>query len=65
MLLTDLLGGFEPLVGQVGAYGEAYLVGGAVAALGLVCAFFVRSSQRRDEGAPEGAFVDDREPVPA
>ncbi|MEO6317219.1 MAG: MFS transporter [Acidimicrobiales bacterium] len=54
----------EPAAGQVGAYGEAYLVGGAVAALGLVCAFFVRSSQRRDEGAREGALVRDPEPVP-
>jgi len=52
-------------VGEVGAYGEAYLVGGAVAAAGLACAFFVQSSQRRAEGAPEGALARDPEPVPA
>jgi len=48
-------------VGQVGAYGEAYLVGGAMAALGLACAFFVQSSQRRAEGAPQGALARDAE----
>ncbi len=42
--------------GRVGAYGEAYLVGGAVALLGLVTSTFVRSSPRRAEGAPEGAL---------
>jgi EmrB/QacA subfamily drug resistance transporter len=45
-------------VGSVAAYGEAYLVGGAVAALGIVAALFVRSSGMlagRDRGAPEGA----------
>ncbi|MGK2949716.1 MAG: MFS transporter [Acidimicrobiales bacterium] len=48
----------EPAVGAVAAYGEAYLVGAAMAALGLVCALFVQSSRRlvRDEGAPEGAL---------
>lgn len=50
-------------VGEVGAYGEAYLVGGAVAAVGLACAFFVQSSQRRVEGAPEGALARDTEPA--
>jgi MFS family permease len=55
----------EPSVGEVGAYGEAYLVGGFVAALGLVTATFVQSSQRRrDKGAPEGAPVErDGEPA--
>src|SRR3546814_19033100 len=45
----------EPAVGEVGAYGEAYLVGGGVALLGVVTAAFVRSS-RRAEGAPQGAL---------
>ncbi len=49
----------EPAVGEVGAYGEAYLVGGLMAACGLVCALFVQSS-RRGEGAPQGAPVADR-----
>lgn len=53
----------EPAVGPVAAYGEAYLVGALVAALGLVTATFVRSSRRRAEGAPQGAL--DREPHPA
>ena len=53
----------RPSVGEVGAYGEAYLVGGAVAAVGLACAFFVQSSQRRAEGAPRGALVRDPEPT--
>jgi EmrB/QacA subfamily drug resistance transporter len=47
--------------GQVGAYGEAYLVGAAVAAAGVACAFFVRSSQRRVEGAHVGALEPSRE----
>jgi hypothetical protein len=47
----------------VGAYGEAYLVGGAVAFLGLLTSFFVRSSQRRAEGAPQGALERDPEPA--
>ncbi|MGQ0831437.1 MAG: MFS transporter, partial [Microthrixaceae bacterium] len=42
--------------GAVGAYGEAYLVGGFVALLGLITSTFVRSSQRRVEGAPQGAL---------
>jgi EmrB/QacA subfamily drug resistance transporter len=53
----------EPAAGEVGAYGEAYLLGGIVAALGLATAFFVRSSPRRAEGAPEGAL--DQDPQPA
>lgn len=46
----------ESAVGEVAAYGEAYLVGGGVAALGVVCALFVESS-RRAKGAPEGALA--------
>jgi len=54
-----------PSAGAVGAYGEAYLVGGFVAALGLVSSLFVQSSRRgrrpaRAEGAPEGALEADR-----
>jgi predicted MFS family arabinose efflux permease len=49
--------------GEVGAYGEAYLVGGFVAALGLVTAAFVQSSQRRVEGGPEAALDRDRAPA--
>jgi EmrB/QacA subfamily drug resistance transporter len=51
--------------GEVGAYGEAYLVGAMVAALGVVTACFVRSSDRRVEGAPQGALAREPEPVPA
>jgi len=53
----------ESSAGEVGAYGEAYLLGGAVAALGLVTAWFVQSSVRRAEGAPRGAL--DQDPSPA
>jgi MFS family permease len=53
----------EASAGEVGAYGEAYLVGGLAAALGLVCAVFVQSSQRRAEGAPEGALERGSEPA--
>ena len=42
----------EPAVGVVGAYGEAYLVGGAVAAVGIICAAFVQTSRRRSPDAP-------------
>jgi len=49
--------------GEVGAYGEAYLVGGFVALLGLVTSTFVRSSDRRAEGAPQGAL--DQQPSAA
>jgi EmrB/QacA subfamily drug resistance transporter len=50
----------EAAVGEVGAYGEAYLVGGLVAALGLATALFVQSTPRRAEGAPQGALDTDR-----
>ncbi|MDP1820976.1 MAG: MFS transporter [Acidimicrobiales bacterium] len=53
----------EPSVGEVAAYGEAYLLGGAVAALGVVTACFVRSSDRRVEGVPLAALDDDRSPA--
>jgi MFS family permease len=49
----------EDSVGEVAAYGEAYLVGGAVGAVGIVLSLFVQSSVRgRDEGAPQGALVE-------
>lgn len=51
----------EASSGEVGAYGEAYLVGGAVAFLGLLTSFFVRSSRWRVEGAPQGALERDPE----
>jgi MFS family permease len=53
----------EPSVGAVAAYGEAYLVGAAAAALGLACALFVRSSPRHAEHAAHGARVQDQEPA--
>jgi EmrB/QacA subfamily drug resistance transporter len=53
----------QPSVGDVAAYGEAYLVGAGVAALGLACAMFVRSSPRRAEGAPQGALARDQAPA--
>jgi hypothetical protein len=34
----------QPAVGELAAFGDAYLVGAAAAFLGLVLAFFVRSS---------------------
>ncbi len=46
--------------GEVGAYGEAYLVGGFVALLGLVTSAFVQSNDRRAEGAPQGALGQER-----
>jgi EmrB/QacA subfamily drug resistance transporter len=47
----------ESSVGAVEAYGEAYLVGGAVGAVGVVLSCFVRSSIRgRDEAAPKGGL---------
>jgi MFS family permease len=52
----------EAAVGDVRAYSEAYLVGGFVAALGLICSTFVRSS-RRAEGAPQGALGSSSEPA--
>ncbi len=54
----------EASVGEVAAYGEAYLVGGGVAALGFVTAWFVRSAER-DEGARSGPLVDDDQVGPA
>jgi EmrB/QacA subfamily drug resistance transporter len=54
----------EVSAGQVGAYGEAYLVGGFVALLGLITATFVRSSRRRVEGAPIKGTLE-RQPDPA
>jgi EmrB/QacA subfamily drug resistance transporter len=39
----------EPSVGTVAAFHDAYLLGGAVCGLALVCAFFVRSADRRTE----------------
>jgi hypothetical protein len=52
-----------PAVGAVNAYGEAYLVGAALAACGVVFATFVRSTPRtaelrrevREAEAPAGA----------
>ncbi|MEQ1787854.1 MAG: MFS transporter, partial [Acidimicrobiales bacterium] len=52
----------QPAVGEVAAYGEAYLVGAAVATVGLACAFFVRSSDRRADGAPTAALAHSSEP---
>ena len=49
--------------GSVAAYGDAYLVGAVVAGIGLVLAFFVRSSAR-DEGAPQSSLERD-EPAEA
>lgn len=46
----------EAAVGAVDAYGEAYLVGGAVAAVGVGTSLLVRSSKKADaKGAPRGA----------
>jgi EmrB/QacA subfamily drug resistance transporter len=36
----------EPVVGTVAAFHDAYLLGGAVCLLALVCAFFVQSARR-------------------
>jgi len=47
-------------VGEVEAYGEAYLLAAVVAALGVVCALFVQST-RRAEGAPQGALASEPE----
>ena len=52
-----------PAVGDVAAYGEAYLLAAVVALVGVVSALFVRSTRRRAEGAPQGALV--REPEAA
>lgn len=44
-------------IGEVAAYGEAYLAGGAMAAIGVVLAFFVRRTPKpdRERDAPERA----------
>jgi hypothetical protein len=47
-------------VGEVEAYGEAYLLAAVVAALGVACALFVQST-RRAEGAPQGALASEPE----
>lgn len=50
----------EGSVGAVGAYGEAYLVGGAVALVGVVLALFVRSSARSSgAGGNDAEVIDD------
>jgi MFS family permease len=52
----------EDAVGAVEAYGEAYLVGGAVGAVGVLLSCFVRSSVRgRDEAAPGGSGLESTE----
>jgi EmrB/QacA subfamily drug resistance transporter len=48
----------EDAVGEVAAFGEAYLLAAAVATVGVVLALFVQST-KRDEGASRGPFVDD------
>jgi len=61
-LMQDVQVSAQDTLGLVGSYHRAYLLGGAVAALGVVSAAFVRRSGR-DEGAPRGAFGSDvREP---
>jgi hypothetical protein len=55
----------QDAAGEVGAYGEAYLLAAVVAGAGVACAVFVRSSRRRDEGAPEGALDHEAEPATA
>ncbi|MET0903238.1 MAG: MFS transporter [Acidimicrobiales bacterium] len=52
----------QDVVGEVEAYGEAYMLAALVAAAGVVCALFVQST-RRAEGAPQGALP--REPEAA
>jgi EmrB/QacA subfamily drug resistance transporter len=59
----------EPAVGGIASYHVAYLVGAAVAGLGVVAALFVRSTHReglvpmRERGAPQGAPRDVLEPA--
>jgi len=56
----------EPVVGQAASYHATYLVGGAVAMVGAVCALFVRSTPKagaaagpgREPGASQGARSD-------
>jgi EmrB/QacA subfamily drug resistance transporter len=59
----------EPTIGGIASYHVAYLVGAAVAGLGVVAAFFVRSTHReqlapaRERGARPGAPSDVLEPA--
>lgn len=48
----------EPVVGTVNAFHDAYLLGGAVCCLALVCAFFVRSAER-EPGREKGDLPKD------
>jgi MFS family permease len=50
----------QDAVGEVEAFGDAYLLAAVVAAVGVVCALFVQST-RRAEGAPEGALATEPE----
>ncbi len=52
------------VVGEVGAYGDAFLIGGAMSFAGLILALFVRST-RRDDAAPEDALMAINEPTVA
>ena len=48
----------EPAVGTVAAFHDAYLLGGAVCVLALLCALYVRSAERgREEGGLSAALV--------
>jgi EmrB/QacA subfamily drug resistance transporter len=51
--------------GAVAAYGDAYLVGGGLALVGVLTALLIRSSRHhaRDRGAPEGAPASVGEPA--
>jgi hypothetical protein len=51
--------------GAVAAYGDAYLVGGGLALVGVLTALLIRSSRHhaRDRGAPEGAPATVGEPA--
>lgn len=61
----------EPTAGGIGSYHIAYLVGAFVAGLGMLAAFFVRSTKRyvevpeRQRGAGEGAPRERFEPAQA
>ena len=63
-----------PAVGAVAAYSDAYLVGGAVAALGILTALFVRRSapvparvlsEPQEEGAPRRSRPRSEPPAPS
>ena len=43
----------EAVVGQIDAFGQAFLVGGGIALLGVLLAAGVRSSGRRPAAEPE------------